>query len=262
MTVKVGYIQYDVRRDRELNYEVVRRYLERSEFEIAVLPELSFCGYLFKSKHELLRAAEPVPGGVSTERMREFSKRYGCAIIFGVAELDGEDVYNTAVVVSGGKYVGKYRKIHLSTLEKQLFKRGTDNCIFYVGGIKVGVQICFDLWFPEISREQITMGAELLCVLANFGGETTYIISQTRAIENLTPLVLCNRIGSERIAGIDADFLGRSTIIDKSGKRSSVAGEGRELSCVCEVSPAGERSNVICGDFMAEISLHICCCKK
>lgn len=120
------------------------------------------------------------------------SKEYSCTIVFGLAEKENGKIYNTAVIVSKGKYIGKYRKIHLTDFEKKLFDRGTENLVFEVAGIKIGVQICFDLWFPEVSREQLRMGADILCVLANFGGETTYHISKIRALENLTPLILCN----------------------------------------------------------------------
>ena len=56
--------------------------------------------------------------------MRALSQQYGCTLVFGLAERDADRVYNTAVVVSKGRYVGKYRKIHLSDFEKKLFDRG------------------------------------------------------------------------------------------------------------------------------------------
>ena len=188
--------------------------------------------------------------------MLALSKEYSCTIIFGLAEREKEKVFNTAVVVRKGRYIGKYRKIHLSDFEKKLFDRGNENVIFEVDGIKIGVQICFDLWFPEISREQLRMGADILCVLANFGGETTYHISKIRAIENLTPLVLCNRIGSESIPGMDAEFLGKSTVVDASGQRVYIAQEKEEDFGLCDIDLGKMRSNVICSNFDSEIAFH------
>ena len=102
--------------------------------------------------------AQPVPAGSFTHQMRALSQQYGCTLVFGLAERDADRVYNTAVVVSKGRYVGKYRKIHLSDFEKKLFDRGGENRVFEVDGLTLGVQICFDLWFPETSREAEFLG--------------------------------------------------------------------------------------------------------
>lgn len=128
--------------------------------------------------------------------------------------------------------------------------------IFEVNGIKIGVQICFDLWFPEISREQLRLGADIFCALANFGGETTYHIAKIRAIENLTPLVLCNRIGKESIPDMEAEFLGKSTILDSSGQRLCIAPKEEEFFDCYEIDLPQKRANVICNDFSREISFH------
>ena len=183
--MEIGLLQYDVLRDREANLQKAEAFLEKNQCELLLLPELAMGGYLFESRKALMAASEAVPEGASTKAMCALSRVHDCTIVFGLAE--GEGIYNTAVVVSRGSYVGKYRKIHLSDLEKKLFDRGRENPVFEVGGLKIGAQICFDLWFPEISREQLRQGAEVLCVLANFGGDTTYHISRIRAIENLPP---------------------------------------------------------------------------
>lgn len=253
--MRVGFLQYDVMRDASQNLNRLRAYLQRKKCEIVVLPELSMCGYLFQRHEELLACAEEVPYGLSTQTMCDLSKKYSCTIIFGLAEKEQGKVFNTAVIVSKGKYIGKYRKIHLSDFEKTLFDRGNKNSIFEVEKTKIGIQICFDLWFPEVSREQIRMGANILFVLANFGGKTTYQISQVRAIENLTPLVLCNRIGSESMPGMNAEFLGKSTIVDALGQRIYVAPEKNEDFGVGDIE-FSKKSNVICHNFEDEIDFH------
>lgn len=248
--MNVGFFQCDVARCAEKNIARISSALRKPSPELLVLPELSMCGYLFVARAEL------VPAGAATQRMILLSKEYACTLIFGLAELENGRIYNTAVIVSKGRYIGKYRKIHLTDYEKSVFDRGTENAVSEVDGTKIGVQICFDLWFPEISREQIRMGADILCALANFGGETTRQISKIRAIENLTPLALCNRIGKESIPGMDADFLGKSTIFDSSGKAICEAAE-REESFVCgDICVCGAKANIICNDFNKEISFH------
>lgn len=254
--MQVSYWQYDVLHDADRNFARLESQLKEHQCELLILPELSICGYLFESRAALFSCAEEVPAGRSTQRMLDLSRRYACTILFGLAEREGEKVFNTAAVVSKGRYLGKYRKIHLSDFEKKLFDRGRENRVFEVDGVKLGVQICFDLWFPELSREQLRMGAQIFCVLANFGGETTYHIARLRAVENLTPLVLCNRVGVEKIPGMDADFLGKSGVIDAAGRRVCTAPEGEDAFCGCEIDPAKTRSNVICSNFEEEMAFH------
>lgn len=254
--MRTGYLQYDVAHNVHENLSRLEATLSRQNCELLILPELSMCGYLFPSRDVLLASAEAVPDGAITQRMQDLSKAYACTIIFGLAEREGDKIYNTAGIVSKGRYVGKYRKIHLSDFEKKLFDRGTQNRIFEVDGLKIGVQICFGLWFPEISREQVRMGADILCALANFGGITTHQISKIRAIENLTPLALCNRVGTESIPGMDAEFLGKSIILDAAGQPLCTAPEKTAHFGFCEVPVSNAKSNVICRDFGSEIALH------
>ena len=250
-----GFIQYNVSRNPDENIKIIRQALSTNRYDIAVLPELCLYGYLFANRDELAAAAEKVPGGCYYEKLLELSAEFTCTLVYGTAEFDCGSIYNTAVVVSRGKYVGKYRKRHLSDFEKRLFTCGDSIGIFEVGSIKIGVEICFDLWFPEISRELLLAGADIICVLANFGGETSRKIAQLRAVENLTPLVLCNRIGHESLPDIDADFLGKSAVFDRDG--SCLAGDTTvHQSVSVELDLAAPRSNVICRDFMSEISQH------
>lgn len=254
--MKIGYIQYDAVHDARQNIAYVKTCLEQGTWDLVVLPELSLCGYLFESREALSSYAENVPSGVSTQRMMDLSRQHRCTLIFGLAEKEGDRLFNTAVVVSKGRYMGKYRKIHLSDFEKTLFDRGTENRIFEVDGIHIGVQICFDLWFPEVSREQIRMGADILCAPANFGGETTCQVARVRAIENVVPLVLCNRVGSESMPGMQADFLGKSTVVTASGQCSGQAPAHLAYRAACEVAIPCKRGNVICSDFDREMAFH------
>lgn len=254
--MKCGYIQFNVSHNKENNIRHIKKAIKNFKGDLIILPELCICGYLFPNKDTLLQVAEEVPYGPSTQKMLELSATYGYFIVFGLAEREGKVAYNTAVVVGNGKYFGKYRKIHLSDLEKKLFNRGESNNVFDIGLCKIGVQICFDLWFPEISREQVKQGAQILCALANYGGETTGKIAQIRAIENITPLIVCNRVGTEHLPEIDAYFLGKSQILNQSGECIGVSLIDTETTETAILEIKNKRSNIICSDFDAEISLH------
>ena len=254
--MNVSFLQFDVQHDRQKNFDRIESYLPQCRDALVVLPELSLCGYLFEDQNALLRAAEEVPNGPSTQKMQALSKQYDCTLVFGLAEKTPAGIYNTAVVVSRGQYLGKYQKIHLSDFEKQFFLPGSANGVIETDGHTLGIQICFDLWFPEIAREQVRLGADILCVLANFGGETTRSIAVIRAIENLTPLVLCNRIGTEETPAMNADFLGKSCLLDAQGQNLHPNDSSEEAFARCTIPDHPIRKNVICGDFESEMARH------
>lgn len=122
--------------------------------------------------------------------------------------------------------------------------------------MKLSVQICFDLWFPEVTQEQVKEGASLLCALGNFGGETTCHIARIRAVESLTPLVLCNRVGREKLPKLDVDFLGRSFVMDAQGTKVITAPAHGQAVCFCEIDLEQQQGNIICRNVQEEIQRH------
>lgn len=252
----VGYFQYDVSKNSADNFCKIEQVLQAYKCDVLVLPELCISGYLYEHKNELLSYAESVPDGTSVRKMIHLSKQYQCTIIFGIAEKINNDIYNTAVVVDKGNYIGKYQKIHLTDYEKNFFTRGKNNPVFKIGNLCLGVQICFDLWFPEVSRAQLLQGVNLLCVLGNFGGEDTLKIAPVRALENITPLILCNRVGREKSSGIDAYFIGKSLIINQSGHLKNIPVSDKESCVITELKLNNKHGNIICNDFKTEILLH------
>lgn len=255
-SMRIGFLQYDVCRDIRANIEKISELLRGKTADLFVLPELGDRGYLCESRAELLRRAGALEENELALFLREQSCRRSCAFAAGLAERCGEDVYNAAALIHRGKIAGVYRKIHLSDLEKAFFSPGTGNGTFKIDGVTVGMQICFDLWFPEISREQLLAGADVLCALANFGGETTRGIAGVRAVENLTPLVLCNRVGREKNARVEARFLGKSAVFGMDGSLLAEGADGAEVCAVCKVALPGKRGNAISADFSAEIGRH------
>lgn len=253
--MKIGFIQYDVFKDINKNIKKVENLLIGQDAQLFILPELCDVGYL-NSKDTLIKKVQPIERNEMLLFLQRISKNKNCTFIAGLAEKSENILYNTAVVLNNGNIVGTYRKIHLSDYEKTIFSQGKINKIFTIGNIKIGIQICFDLWFPEMAREQIREGADLLCVLANFGGKTTYSIAQTRAIENVRPLILCNRIGKETTLDKEVYFLGQSTIIDKNGLFIEKGVADIETCRIHEIKIAKKMSTSICNDFMFEISKH------
>lgn len=254
--MNICFVQYNISKNRDDNIRKITKLIKNVNANIIVLPELADCGYLFDNKDELINNSKSINENEFINTLKMISKEKQCSIISGVSEKVDKDVFNTAIVIENGNVLGKYRKIHLSDFEKTLFNSGKENKIFNVQGIKIGVQICFDTWFPEISREQVLNGADLLCILANFGGETTTEICKIRSIENLTPLILCNRVGNEKNHTMEAQFLGRSLIVDGYGNNIIIANDFKEEVKMADINIIKHKSNVICKDFISEINIH------
>jgi len=107
--------------------------------------------------------AEPIPGPASGV-LTEAAKRNKIWVVAGLTELDGDVVYNTAVLLNrSGEIVGKYRKVHLPREEwKQGVRPGNDYPVFETDFGKVAIQICYDWFFPEAAEIFALQGAEII----------------------------------------------------------------------------------------------------
>lgn len=132
-------------------------------------------------------AAEPVPGP-STAYFGELARRHNLYIVAGLLERDGRLVYNTAALVGpDGRLAGKYRKVTLPPGEVQAgLAPGDDYPVFETRFGKLGMMICYDLFFPEVSRQLAARGAEVIAVPI-YGGNAA--LARARAIDDHVYLV-------------------------------------------------------------------------
>lgn len=248
-----GYLQFPVAfKNPDLNRQTIADAVRAASFDLLVLPEMCTTGYLFDTKEELLPFAESAETGVFARFLQDLSAQKQATLVAGMVERDGDTLYNTAIVVSRGKWLGKQRKCHLSDLEKKLFEEGDAWQCFDDGKIRFGVLICFDLWVPEAARLLALDGAKLLCCPVNYGGPWTGDIMRVRAMENGLPLVSCNRTGVESGQQMTAHFRGESQVIDASGNRLIQAGEetGLGLTVLSIGSKGAIQGNVMCSDLL------------
>jgi predicted amidohydrolase len=141
-------------------------------------------------------------------------------------EPHGAKVYNTAYVADNGVLAGVYRKLHLFSLlgEDRAFDSGDRWLLADTSLGKVGVIICYDLRFPELSRRLALEGADVICVPAQWPKprqEHWRTLLRARAIENQLFVVACNTCG---LIG-KLDFFGMSMIIGPKGEVLAEAGE-------------------------------------
>jgi predicted amidohydrolase len=228
--IHAAAIQFNVKQgDVDANLEYVREALARVAAQganLAVLPEMWSTGFSYKNLNELaLRTAGTV------EELLELSARHKLVIVGSTPEPNGDKVFNTVFMADNGRLAGVYRKIHLfSLLGEDLAFSGGDSWLLADTSIgKIGVIICYDLRFPELSRRLALEGAQVLCVPAQWPKprqEHWRTLLRARAMENQLFLISCNACG---LIG-KLDFFGMSMIINPKGDVLKEAGENE-----CEI---------------------------
>jgi predicted amidohydrolase len=218
--------------------------------ELLVLPEMAIPGYMFDSAEEALPYAEEIPGP-STEAFERECRRLGMHAVCGLLERDGDTLYNAAILVGPDGLIGSYRKTHLPFLGVDRFVVPGDELNVYDTPLgRIGVIICYDLRFPEVTRTLALKGADIVCLPTNFpmaAKVQTELITVARAAENRIYLLAANRVGKERTG----EFCGWSQIVDPYGTRLAEAGETEEALLVAEVDvqKARDKDYVVPGEY-------------
>ena len=228
--IKAAAIQFNVKPgDVDANLAHVRAALTRVSdqgADLAVLPEMWSSGFAYKNLNELARRSE----GIVVELL-ELSRKLKLVICGSMPEPHGEKVYNSIHVIDNGSLAGVYRKMHLFSLlgEDRAFDAGDKWLLADTSIGKVGVLICYDLRFPELSRRLALEGARVICIPAQWPRprqDHWRALLMARAIENQLFVVSCNACG---LIG-KLDFFGMSMIIDPKGELLAEADDGsREI---------------------------------
>jgi (R)-amidase len=184
------------------------------EVELAIFPELFLGGYDLTS---LEQAARPIDCAELAAIARA-SAAVSTAVIVGFAErcADGRIANSLACFDRDGSLAGVYRKLQLFDAEARAFEPGDSLRIVRLAGVAVGVQICFDVEFPELARALAREGAELLVTAsANMHPFTLdhELASRARALENRLPHLYVNAVGSPN----GLRLVGHSRSIDAGG---------------------------------------------
>jgi len=221
---KVGYVQTSpLFGDKEKNFEQIENLLVDVKADLIILPELFSTGYTFVSKDEAVSLAETSKGKTSHFLM-SISKMTGAVIVGGYVEKAGNDIYNSAMIVSNNQVIDSYRKIHLYYKEKIWFSPGDKPIkVYEINKIKIGIMICFDWIFPEMARSLALLGADIIAHPANLVLPYCQKAMTTRCLENRVYSVTANRIGQEKRGQDNFEFTGASQITSYDGKVLSSA---------------------------------------
>lgn len=247
-SIQLSLVQMDsAHLDPTVNVDRIESWVERERecgAELVVFPELATTGYLepimpgeayspgvvgadtwpeFLTKFTGL--AETIPGP-TTDRLAALARRLDVGIVFGILEahptLRGA-VANTVVAVDPGGVAGLQRKLHMPWNEKHVFTPGNELNVFDVLGVKVGINVCYDAYFPEQTRALALRGAELVisCFTGpsrgnsdgQFPSDRAAFLSRTRAMENGVYFAAVNRVGHQG----DYHFIGNSAVAGPDG---------------------------------------------
>lgn len=215
--------------DKKYNIEKMVKHIKKAKKEDAnliVFPELSLTGYIVRDlAYEL---AEPIKGP-SVHLLEEVAKKEKLYIVFGMIERSEKAhavLYNTAVILGPEGFVGKYHKMYLPTHsvfeEKRYFRPGYQAPVFDTDIGKVGLMVCYDIFFPELARMLRLNGSQLIiCISASPAVRRKFfeVLTVARAMENTTYVAFVN------LAGIEdgLQFWGGSRLIAPNGNIISQA---------------------------------------
>jgi N-carbamoylputrescine amidase len=251
----LGLIQMACEEDPKKNLD---RALTRVDEAAKAGAQLISLSELFRSRYfcqtndpRFFELAETVPGP-TTELLGRVAKEHRTVLIASLFEKAGEKFYNTACVLDAdGRFLGKYRKVHIPDDPQNYY---SEYFYFTPGDLgfkafetryaKIGVQVCWDQWFPEGARALALQGAEILFYPTAIGwqreGDETLgkaerdawvTVQRGHAISNTVFVAAANRIGVED----HLNFWGNSFVADPLGRVLGQASSDREENLLVEL---------------------------
>ena len=209
---------------------------------------------------ELFNLAEAIPGP-STEKLAKVAKEKKVALVVSLFERRAAGVYHNscAVLDADGSFLGKYRKMHIPDdplyYEKFYFTPGDLGFPnFDTKYARIGIQICWDQWYPEGSRLTALGGAQVIFYPTSIGWhpqekaqlgkaqlDAWKTIQRGHAIANGVYVAAVNRVGYEgkpEKGDPGIEFWGNSFVADPFGQVISEAANDKEEILIVECDPA------------------------
>lgn len=244
---KIAAVQTDVHfADLDANLAHIRGQLReaaRHGANLVVFPECVLPGYCFESKAEAWPHAETIPGP-STETIARDCLELNVWAVVGLLEARPEDgaLFNSAALVGPGEVRARYRKVHLPFLGVDRFPTPGDEpfAVHDLGGLRVGLTICYDISFPEAARCLMLLGADLVVLPTNWptgATNTAQFLVPARALENHVYYAAVNRVGTER----GFSFIGRSRIVSCAGDTLAGSDDAEPTIKYADIEPKRAR---------------------
>ena len=245
--MKVGFVQFrPVFGDVAANVSTMKNLIASVEADLLVLPELATTGYTFTSQEELARISESFDNSPSLDELSELARVKNCGLVVGFGEISRGHLFNSAALLRPDGSRELYRKIHLFGAENLFFQPGDiPFTVHELNGVKLGMMICFDWYFPESVRVLALNRAEIICHPVNFvlpWGQRSMVV---RSLENRVFSITANRYGTESRGDYSFTFTGASQILSPFGEILAAApAEGKSVEVV-EIDPTIARNKKI-----------------
>lgn len=224
--------------DKKSNLKTMAKYINETKADFYIFGEMFLSGY--PCKDEFRNLAE-TKHDFSIRYMKRIAKEKKCYIVFGMPLRDEKVqglIYNSAILIHPNGQVDNYNKRYLITFgpfeEKIFFDEGEESKVFKTKYGKVGLFICYDLFFPEITKALSLLGADLtICISASPSTTRKYFetLLPARAIENTMFLAYANIVGSQE----GLIFWGGSKLYDPLGNILVKAPYFKESIITCDI---------------------------
>ena len=245
--MKVGFYQFRPLFGKpEQNCQKILSTLENVDADLIVLPELALSGYYFKDKNESLKYAEDPDNSARLDSLVTLANKKNMHLVVGFAEKRGEQCYNSAALIGPNGIEHIYRKVHLFNEEKFCFDPGdTPFIINDINGVKIGIMICFDWVFPEVTRVLALQGAQIICQPSNLVLAFCQQTMLARCIENKVFAITANRFGTDTRPQGSLKFTGKSQIVAPGGVLIHRAASQRDALYITEIEPTEADNKMI-----------------
>lgn len=202
------------------NVDSAITFIKNEKTNLFLFPELAFSGYSF-SKIEEVQAASEDPkdnDGYAFNSFKNFCIENKVNVVYGFVEKNKGKFYNSSILIKEDGSFKIYRKTHLFYNEKKFFSSGdTGFFIENINGVKVGLAICFDWFFPESFRTLSLLGADIILHSANLVMPYCQNANITRSLENRVYIATANTWGEEVNNEVKNKFTGMSQLTDPFG---------------------------------------------
>ncbi|MCZ2344226.1 MAG: carbon-nitrogen hydrolase family protein [Bacteroidales bacterium] len=208
---------------------------------LIAFPECALTGYCWNSREEIAQVAEPADGP-SLAALAEDCKRWNVFAVVGMIESAQEKLFNAAALIGPAGVMAIYRKTHLPCLGADRFvDAGREPFVVHdLGGLKIGINICFDASFPEVARIFTLLGADLVVLPTNWADNARKMatwVPRVRALENSIYYLAVNRVGWEG----GYHFMGHGSICHCNGDYLHNADHDQEVIFYADIEPEAAR---------------------
>jgi len=224
--------------DKKNNLQKMQNYIQKTKSDMYIFGELNLTGYQIKDE---FRDLAEKANGPSIKTMKTTAKKHNCYIVFGMPIKDDKVeglIHNSSVMIHPSGKTDIYNKWFMPTFgpfeEKIYYDEGESLTLCKTKFGKIGLTICYDIFFPELSRAYAMLGADMIINISatpNISKKYFETLIPARAVENTIFYTFVNIVGTQE----NLVFWGGSQISDPLAKQIIKAPYYKESIVTCEI---------------------------